>query len=364
MSSILVVAQLIIFSSFVFCGLVIYAQYHFAINADPGFNRQNILYVSVDEEIGSVDPFIADIALNSNIVGVGKSNSTLPATDFAYLNVPNSQNPEVMVSLAGLDCDPDFIETLGLNIVEGRNFSKEHIADKNNVCIMSKMAVQSLGIENPLTTKWGELSIVGIVDDFYMHSLHSEIEPVIIFYSMDYVENIAVRYKPDSFHPTLEILESTWRKHFPEQPFEYVTTDALFKEQYEKEYKTTIIITLSALFSMIIAMLGIFGLTLYFLQQSTKDIGMRKILGSTSLQIAAKYVRRYALLVVVANAISMPVSYMIMQQWLVSYAQHIPIYWWIYALTFGFTLTIVSLTVFWQSFKASKMNPVEALRYE
>jgi putative ABC transport system permease protein len=364
MSSILIVAQLIIFCSFIFCGLVFYAQYRFAVNADMGFNRQNMLYIPVDEKLGNVNPFVHEIAQNPNIVGVGKTSSTLPTAHSGYLNVPNVQNPEIMVSLAVIDCDPEFIQTLELKIVEGRNFSREQISDKNKVCIMSKKAVQSLGIENPLASKWGELTIVGIVDDFHMHSFHHELDPVIIFYSEAYIEHVAIRYKPGMYDETLKTLESAWKKFYPEHKFESVTIETLFESQYQKEYKTTIIVTLSAILSMMIAILGIFGLTLYFLQQSTKEIGMRKILGSTNLAIAAKYVKRYVLLAVLANCISIPISYIIMREWLTTYSQHIAVFWWIYATTIGLSVVVIALTVFFQAIKASRMNPVEALRYE
>jgi putative ABC transport system permease protein len=179
-----------------------------------------------------------------------------------------------------------------------------------------------------------------------------------------YIQQVIVHYKPGTLNTTLPVLESEWKKAAPDRPFRYSTIEDLIKSLYSSEKNLSTIVSIFALFTLLIAASGLFGLILFVARSRTKEIGIRKTFGSSENSIIFSFLQANFLLVLIAGFISVPVTIYFMNNWLKNFAFRINISWWIFLAGFTIAGLVVLATVFFQSFKASRINPVNALKYE
>ncbi len=362
--SILIVLQLVIFSFFVSSTLIVNSQYRFALKMNPGYNNENMLFVNIGEDFDSYKPLLEDIRNNSNVIMAAGTAQELPMRGFGMITIPHSEDKDVHIKMVMLDLDLDFLETMGIELMEGRFFSRDFPSDLTHACILNQTAVKQLGLSNPLGYQIiDDFSVIGVVNDFYFQSLHEDIHPLTIVLTNEYIEQIVVRFSPDALGTLLQQLNEIWEK-YSDTPFKYSLVEDLTAKLYVNEKKLFAIATVSAIFTMLIAAMGLFGLTLFIAQRRTKEIGIRKVLGSSTTQIVLSFIKTNLLYVLVAVAISTPITIIIMQKWLNNYAERIDIGWWVFALTFAIAAVVVVLTVLAHSYRAARVNPVEALRYE
>ena len=361
----LIVLQLVIFCFFVSSTLIINSQYRFAINKDPGFYNENIVFLNLGEDFPNYMPLLEDIKSKPNVINVSGTGQTLPISGRGMIVVPHTEDPEKMVTVVKTEQDFDFLQAMGIRLIQGRYFSDDYGAEMDYACIVNEAAVKQLGISEPIGHEIIEgFTIVGVVNDFRYQSIHTEIQPLMIILTDEYIEHIAVKYNPGDLGLVLAQLRESWEKFSPDMPFSYSMVEDLTRQLYRKEKSLFNTVTVSSVFTLLISIMGLFGLTLFMTRLRTKEIGIKKAMGSSEMQIVYSFIKIKLLYVIIAIAMSAPITIVVMRPWLHSYAERIDVSWWIFVLTFVIAILVVVLTVFTHTYRAAKTNPVEALRYE
>jgi putative ABC transport system permease protein len=276
----------------------------------------------------------------------------------------NFRNPETKIKVEGLAVDYNFITTMGIPVLKGREFSEEFGSDLTQSVILNEAAVKALGITDPIGQKLGESNIIGVVKDFNLHSLHTDIPPLSIHMTDKYIQQVAVHYRTGMMNNLLPFIESEWKKAAPDRPFRYSTIESLIASLYSSEKNLSTIVSIFALFTLLIAAFGLFGLVLFVSKSRTKEIGIKKVFGSSGKAIIRSFLRSNLLLVFISSLISIPVTIYFMNRWLNNFVFKTSISPWVFIVSFVVSALVVTTTVFFHSYKASRTNPVEALRYE
>ena len=360
----LIVIQLVIFCTFVACTFIIRSQYQFALKKDPGFYNSDILTIDLGRDFKGYSSYINSIKSNPNIIMASGAMDGLPMQNSMTFMYPNFQNKEIQVHVEGFDVDYNFLETMGIKLAKGRDFSREFGSDMSKACILNETAVKQLGIIDPIGKKVGDREIIGIVKDFNLHSIHTSIPTLQIAMTDQFIDQVAVHYKPGTLKSILPVLEAEWKKAAPDRPFHYTTIEDLIKEIYSSEKNLTTIVSIFALFTLLIAAFGLFGLTLFVTRSRTKEIGIKKVFGSTERSIVLSLLRGNFIQVIVASLLSVPLTLYFMINWLKNFSYKTEIGYWVFGISFITALLLVLITVFFQSYKASRINPVDAIRYE
>ena len=271
--------------------------------------------------------------------------------------------------------DENYIPTLGMQMKEGRNFSKEFPTDSSAV-ILNEAAVKVLGFKDPLREtlyrpKFSNnqvngataFRVIGVVRDFNFSSLHEAVAPLIMQLSDNY-NTAAVRLQAQDAARLIPRIQATWNQLAPGQPFDYTFMDADFNNIYTAEQQTGKLFVTFAIFAVFIGCLGLFGLITYAAEQRTREIGVRKVLGASSTGIVAMLSKDFARLVLIAAVIAFPVAWWAMHSWLQSFAYRVSLNWWIFAVAGLLALVIALLTVSLQAIRAAVANPAKSLRTE
>jgi len=268
--------------------------------------------------------------------------------------------------------DFDYVETLGLQIVAGRDFSKDFGTDSEQALLLNEAAVRHLGWTNDeaigqeLSGAFFDLEkvlVVGVVADYHFSSLKEEIEPLLIAIRPD-SRLLAIKVKSEDLQGTISAVEQIWKTSLPGYPFEFTFLDETFAALYQQEQRESKLFLIFSVLSIMIASLGVFALTAYSAEERTREIGIRKTLGASVAGIVRLLSGEFVKLVLLANLIAWPVAWWAMSKWLQNFAYRIEISWWIFALAGGLALVIALLTVSTQAIRAAVANPVESLRYE
>ena len=362
--SAMIIVQLLIFCSFVACALIVRSQYKFALSKDTGHFKKDILQIELGYDFPAYTAYINAIKANLNVINAAGVMEGIPMLGSMSYMMPNFEDANIQVNVEGLAVDYNFIETMGLEVIKGRSFSEEFGSDLQNSTILNEMAVKKLGIKEPIGTMLGPKTIIGIVKDFNLHSIHSDIPPLSIDLNDKYIHQIFVHYRTETLDNLLPLLEKEWIKITPERPFAYKTIEDLFTEIYSSEKTLISIITLATIFTIIIAMFGLFGLTLFIATTRTKEIGIKRVLGSSERSIIYSMLFENMILVIIATVLSIPVVIYFMSKWLNNYSYRVTISWWVFFASFVAATIVVLSTVYFHTYKISRTNPVKALKYE
>jgi putative ABC transport system permease protein len=374
--NILVVFQFTICIVMIVSTLVVYKQLNFMTNKSLGFTKDQILVIKRPDGLKkNKTVFKNELIKHSGIESVSYSETT-PGRHFNghgqhFLGTPENEFQTIFPLVA----DEDILKTLGLELIAGKGFKEQKI--RSDKAILNETAVRMLNFNNPLeqkidkgTLRAREVDVVGVVKDFHFKSFHHLIEPLVI-YSMDIEKDedhrasfILVRLNGNNFSSKLKYIQDTWKKFAPAYPFEYSFLDEDFKKQFERERTMTKVYTLFSFISITIACLGLLGLASFFANKRTKEIGIRKIVGASSLHIAGLLARDFVKWIFIATAIGSAISWYLMKQWLQRFAFQTEISWWLFLLAAACVILIAIATVSWHMYKAAARNPVETLRYE
>lgn len=360
----LIVIQMVIFCSFVVSSLVIRSQYLYALKKDHGYYTKNILILDMGRDFKGYSAFINTIKANPNVISAAGTMHGLPMMGSMSFMVANFQDKQQQVKVEGLAVDYNFLKTMGISIIAGRDFSEDYGTDMKGAMILNESAVKQLSVAEPIGKMIGNSVIVGVVKDFNIHSIRTDIPPMAITMTDKYINQVAVLYKPESLQNLLPALEKEWQKAAPDRPFYYTTIEDVIKDLYSTEKNLSTIVSIFALFTMFIASLGLFGLTLFISRTRTKEIGIKKVFGSSEQSIIYSFLKGNFILVVLAALISVPITTYFMTRWLNNFSYHTTINCWYFVLAFVIVSTVVLSTVIFHSYRASRINPVEALRYE
>jgi putative ABC transport system permease protein len=268
--------------------------------------------------------------------------------------------------------DYEFLKTYGLEVKWGRGFSKAYATDAEDAIIINEKTAEILGWgEDAIGKKLynvadnnRERTVIGVVRNFHLTSLKQEISPLILELEPNIYRYVSVRLNPSHVPQTLVFLENVFREIQPNLEFSYYFIDDAFRQMYPEEDKVGQIYLTFGLLAIIVACLGLFGLSSFSAAQRTKEIGVRKVLGATIQEIVILLSREFAFLVLAANIVAWPLAYFVLRRWLQSFVYRIDITWDIFLLSGILAVVIALLTISHQSIKAAVSNPADSLRYE
>jgi len=273
------------------------------------------------------------------------------------------------VTLYNLGVDYDFIPSFGIEIKAGRNFSKDFTTDKKTV-LLNEDAAKLLGFKdaesavNQKVIPNDTLTVIGVVANFHQEGLKKSVQPMIILLRPNSRDYYSVKVGTDNISATVASIRNLWDKYFPSDPFKYSFLDESFNRQYKSDELFGSIFSMFALLAILIACFGLAGLSAYNILQRRKEIGIRKVVGASVQQLLALLVSDFLRLVIIAFFISIPVTWLLMNQWLQSFAYRINISWLVFAVA-GFVITLIVIaTISFQAIKAATANPVKSLRTE
>ena len=353
--------------------IIIFRQMDFLQNKNLGLDKEQLLQLRMRSNINAKYPLIKE--------EMSKVPSVIAATatNFSYGNgisniatLPEGAADNEITSEAVISVDHDFIPTFKVELLSGRNFSKDVPTDEADAFIVNESAVKHFNWGTPETAlgkklDWGlgkKGKVIGVVKDFNYVSLHENIQPLIIHIQPDWFNFITLKVKGDNIPETIDQLEEKWNTLDVDSPFDYSFLDADFEKLYRAEQQTQSIVGFLASLAIFIACLGLFGLAAFMAEQRTKEIGVRKVLGADVLGIIALLSKDFLTLVGIAIVIALPVSWFASTKWLDGFAYRTDLAWWIFALAGVIAILISLLTVSFQSVKAAIANPVNALRNE
>jgi len=367
---VLVVGQFGISIVLIIATLVVLDQLDYMRNRELGFKKDHVVVIPVRS--GSVRTNIeaikADLKGDPSVLAATLANG-VPGGQLAgdSLDLVTGSGRK-RVTVAMIYCDHDYLQTMGMEIVEGRDFSRRMATDEKEAFIVNEAAVRLLGLSRPLETRmeWNDLPgrVIGVVRDFQFQSLRQEIQPLVFHIAPAYAWVLAVRIRPDHIPETLAYLERKWKDYAPAHPFEYGFMDETFDSLYRGEERLGRIFGLAAGLAIFVASLGLFGLALYSVEARTKEIGIRKVLGASPGRIAALVTREFVALVLIAGAVAWPAAFLLMRRWLQNFAYRVEMGAWIFILSAGAALVIALLTMSAQVLRAVLADPVKAIRYE
>lgn len=366
---ILVVFQFTVATVLIIGSVTIQRQMNFIRNKDLGFDRENILRIPMNAELRSnYQGFKNALLQNPNIVHVTSAGNT--PTNVGNINpfYWEGRGPDQYETMNFVTVDYDYFETFGMEIVVGRSFSRDFATDAQNY-IVNEALVRHTKLEPPLDrmiSMWTrEGRIIGVVKDFHSRSLHSKIGPIAFLLTTDWPHNwVFIRLNPAEIQSSMGFIESEWMNYAGGYPFTYEFLDDVFEAQYSGDARIGDIFKNFTVMAIFISCLGLFGLASFMAEQRTKEIGIRKVLGASVAGINVLMSREFLILVGIANGLAWPVSYYIMNRLMNNYAYRTNIAWWIF-LSAGLAAVIISLiTVSYQSIRAARANPVDALKYE
>jgi putative ABC transport system permease protein len=346
---------------------VVFRQLEYVRHKKLGFDKEHVVVI---QRAGALKQKLAvfkqELLQHPNVIKASASVS-LPGKLFSQSSFqPEGATLNEATVMSVFVVDDQFIETLGIEMAAGRNFSRELLTDSAAV-ILNESAARRLGwteaIGKPLTSDDRRYTVIGVVKDFHFESLHQQIRPLLIRLGAS-VLYMSVRIRPENLASTLAFLKDKWQALVPEQPFEYFFLDSDFDRLYRAEERTGRIFGYFSALAIFIACLGLFGLAAFAAERRTKEIGVRKVLGASVRQIVLLLSKEFTRLIVLAFVVAAPISYFAMNRWLQDFAYRTEINPFIFVLAGLFALVIAWLTVGYQALKAALANPVEALRYE
>jgi putative ABC transport system permease protein len=358
--------------------IIIYSQLNYIKNKDLGFEKeQQLIFTFHTEDMKSKMPsFMNDIRQVSEVKAVSKANNYLSQFVFNDMNfykaggnMSSSEDIQYMLT------DEYFAKASGIQIISGRDF---RINDSNRV-LVNETVIKRLGIKPeaaPGTRLYSQrgnteasiisFEIAGVMKDFNYNSLHENVKPFMLRYASgsDAFSHVIVAVTSSNYKSLLGKIETAWRKNLPSAPFEYAFLNDEVQKQYATEVTLSRIINSFTLVAILISCLGLFGLATFSAEQRKKEIGIRKVVGSTVSGIVSLLSKDFIKLVLIAFVIATPIVWWAMNKWLQAYAYRVDISWWMFALAGLIAIGIAMITVSFQAIKAAIANPVKSLRTE
>jgi putative ABC transport system permease protein len=350
-------------------------QLHYVQNKKLGFDKEQVLILDNAYLLRDQAEALRDAMLVYPQVSRG--------TISGYLPIPSNRNQSAVfpegerdsaqaTSFQNWTVDYDYIDTLGMTIVEGRNFSREFSTD-TDAAIVNQAVLKQFGWLDINNHRLGRImnqkgdvklyNVIGVVEDFHYESLRSTIGPLVMFLG-DSRGLMSFRIETEDISRTVGLLESKWKEFLPHQPFEYMFLDARFNELYRTEQQIGRIFGVFATLAIVIGCLGLFGLAAFTAEQRTKEIGIRKVLGASAPGIIRLLLKEFVILVGISNLVAWPIAYLVMRRWLQDFAYRTSLGLGVFLLAGVLTLLIALFTVSFQAVKAALAEPIRSLRYE
>ena len=362
--SALVVFQFTLAIGLIIATLVMYNQLSYMQHKDKGFDEQGVLVINGVGALGNkAEAFRQALAGRSEVVSTS-FNSREPAGKSIWMYTYQTPGMKESVTIQTFPADEDYIPTLGMHLLQGRNFSKQLATDSNSA-ILNEAAVKELGLKNPIGAQINEgMKVIGVVSDFNFESLKNKIAPVVLQLSKKGY-GLAVRLNGRSkVAGFLAYMQNEWKSFSPDEPLRYSFLDENFAALAEKDRILSKASTFFTVLALVIACIGLFALAMFTAEQRSKEISIRKLLGANVQTIVSLLSKDFIRLVFIAALIASPIAWYFMNNWLQDFAYRIKIEWWIFTAAIIIVLLVAMITVSFQAIKAAIANPVKGLRTE
>ncbi|MBC7862899.1 MAG: ABC transporter permease [Bacteroidia bacterium] len=373
-----VVIQFAISIALIISTIIIYRQLNYLQNAELGFKKDQVLIVPVRAPMAKVYlPFSEELKNSPDIVNVATMNDILGVShnthEYNYEGMaPNKQ----WIYFPSLIVSPTFVETMGIKIVAGRSFNKDIKSDDSLAVIINEAMVKHLGwgtaqnaIGKQFFTPSGKERVIGVAADYNFVSLKQNVGPFVLDISdpsnkLLWTKYIIIRIPAANEKKTIEFIEKKWNTFTKEYPFEYFFLNENLEKSYQSQENLAKLVGYFSILAIFIACLGLFALASFTVEQRTKEMGIRKVLGASALVIVNLVSKEFIKLVIIANLIAWPLTWWLMQKWLNDFAYRISIGFWVFLISGCIALAIAQLTVLFHALRSAKRNPVTSLKYE
>jgi putative ABC transport system permease protein len=369
---ILVVTQFTISVAMIICTLVVFRQLNYLKTMDQGFNQKNVIGLQLNREMVRKYQVLKEALLeNPEIKSVTATDTPVgEGSGKLIFNVETDQG----MSQRGINfavVDHDFIRTLGITIVDGRDFQQDMPSDTLSGVIVNETFVKRMGWTDPLGKKIEagdentlRARVIGVMKDYHQTGMYNEIESLLLAYQVTGLPIIYIKLGDENIQQALSFVEAKWKEIFPDQPYSYTFLSERFNRQFEADEKRGLIFTLFTVLAILIACLGLFGLASYTVEQRTKEIGIRKVFGANEGTILRLVIRDFLILVTIGTGIAIPAAYYFMTNWLSNYVYRTTIE--VQLLVYSALLTIFAtfITVSYKAYQASILNPASSLKTE
>jgi putative ABC transport system permease protein len=370
--SFLIIFQFSVSIILIISTVVIYNQMHYIRGRDLGFNKEHIVNVPIyaRELRQKIDYVKSELLSNPNISNV--SVSTFSPGSYPNQSVDwegRKEDEELMMPWYSVDYD--FIKTFEIELIKGRDFSNAFPGDIRSAYILNECAEKTFGWENAVGKQFqverADLTmgrVIGVMKDFHFASLHYPMQPLALVLAPDEGSHFSLKIASKNISATLEFIKNKFKEFAPGAPFEYKFLDDEVSEMYMAEERLGEIFNFLSVLAIFIACLGLLGLSFFAIARRTKEIGIRKVLGASVLDILTLLSKDFTKLVVIANVIAWPIAYYAVNKWLQNFAYRSSLSIWIFILAGAIALIIALITISFQSTKAAIANPADSLRYE
>ncbi len=369
----LVLIQFVFSVVFIICAVISSEQLSYIKNKDLGFNKNNVIRLKLRGEFfSSFDIIKNELLQDKNIMAMTSANSPFTSYGNSTTGKYRQGNEDRTVGVRINAVDYDYLKTFEMKMKSGRFFSKEFTADAKKSVILNETAVKAIELKQPLGEIFEcvvgrekrQMKIIGVIKDFNFHSLHKEVKPMCLVIAPWWHKSVYIKIRPQNIPAAISFINRTIQNSVPDYPFEYSFLDEGINRLYNTERSAGILIRYGTFFAIFISFLGLFGLASYSAEQRTKEICIRKVLGSSFSKIILLMTKESVFLILIANAVSWPAAYLIMNKWLQNFAFRTDISITIFIFTCVLTLLITVFTVCFQAIKAARTNPVDALKFE
>ncbi|MFC1492673.1 ABC transporter permease [candidate division KSB1 bacterium] len=371
--SVLVICQFSISIVLIIGTVIVFNQLNFIKNKELGFDREQVIVLPTGNNRFQMSlPSLKTILNEAPGIEKVSASSRIPGSTI-YKNpyIPEGFEQGEFIWMGEMDMDQDFLETLDIELIEGRNFSTDMQTDMQNSVIINETAVRQAGWTEPIgkiisdtgsRRKW---EVIGVVRDFHTSSLHSEVDPMRILFSTDNsIDYLTIKIRAGYLTQTLEFLRNRWNEIDPFRPLDLFFLDDSIDNLYRADQRFGRIFNYFTILAIFIACLGLFGMATFTTERRIKEIGIRKVLGATSKGLVYLLSGDFLKMIILSNLISWPIAIYLAQNWLRNFAYRIEIGVSIFLIAGGLSVITALLTVSYQTVKTSLANPVDSLRYE
>ena len=367
---ILIISQFVISVILIICTLIITKQFNYLKNKDLGFNKHNIIYIellsrtkqqyqSIKQEF-LINPTILNVSTASSLPG----NSNNYAGDLDWEGKPETQKG----AMNFISIDPDYFKTMGIKLINGRDFALDRVNDLQTGFIVNEEALKLMSMDSPIEKRfrmWHRNGkIIGVVENFHNLPLRYQISPVFFTIWPYFNRYLIANISAENINQTIAYMENTMKKFNPDMPFEFNFLDQKLDSLYDSEKRFGKLISYFTYLAIFISCLGLFGLAIFIMEQRTKEIGIRKVLGASISNIIRHVTKDFIIFIVLANIIAWPLGYYFMHKWLQNFAYKEDINILIFLISGFISLALILVTVSLHGFRAANANPVDSLRNE
>jgi putative ABC transport system permease protein len=374
----LIVFQFAISVFLIVSTLIIQKQLHFIQHEKLGYDRDHVVVLRMNPKMASNLAVIKqEFVSNKDVLSVSNCGSSPVkiGSGFSMRTASMPENEEISVTATPID--EDYVKTTGLQIIAGEDVTEQDMKDvagkfedRTYHFIINESAARLLGwtpekaIGQKLIMSSRAGTVKAVIKDFHFESLHNTIKPLVLFSEIRSFGQLLVKVSGQNLPETISLLESKWKQLVPYLPFEYRFMDDDYAKLYQSELRLGMVMNVFSGIAITLACLGLFGLSSYVVRQRNKEIGIRKILGASLLQIVGLLSGNFTKLIVAAIVIASPLAYWLMNQWLLDFAYHIEIQWWVFAISGVSAVAIALLTVSVHTVRAALTNPASSLKTE